>query len=406
VPTTPVSTDSLGVATATSWTFGVVAGPQSLVVSSPGVPSVTVHATVVPGAAAKLAFLVNPTNTVSGSAFAPTVQVRVQDANNNAVTTAGNSVTLAVTSGTGTVGAVLSGTSTVTAVNGVATFGGLGITTAGTAYTLTATSAGLTPAASSAFNITGPPPTLSSMTPSPIDAVFSTVPVTLAGTNFVADATAVSVNGGSVTAANVVVLNATSLTSNFNIAGGAPTTTENVTVTTASGTSSALPFTLYAVGSAPVQLGVSNGDSGGSSYDLDCPAGAVATGLNVRGGANVDQLQVVCQTVSGAARTLGAPTVTGAVGGAGGSPSVLSCPTNYILTGLSGRIGSGGSGLNDMIAGLCSPITGGSTVTTASVGSNFTGSIAFTSSCPVGLALTGIQGGAGDLLDRTQIKCR
>ncbi|MEO7084666.1 MAG: hypothetical protein ABI442_11230 [Gemmatimonadaceae bacterium] len=62
--------------------------------------------------------------------------------------------------------------------------------------------------------------------------------------------------------------------------------------------------------------------------------------------------------------------------------------------------------MNDMIARVCSPLFGGSMAATASVGSVFSGSIAYTATCPVGLALVGIQGGAGSLLDRTQIKCK
>jgi hypothetical protein len=128
--------------------------------------------------------------------------------------------------------------------------------------------------------------------------------------------------------------------------------------------------------------------------------------LNVQGGSNVDQIQVICQTVTGAARTFGPATTTAAVGGSGGSPATLACPAGYVMIGLTGRIGNGGSGVNDMIAVFCGPIGGGATVTTQSVGSNFSGSIAYGAACPLGLAVTGIQGGAGNLVDRTQIKCR
>ena len=72
----------------------------------------------------------------------------------------------------------------------------------------------------------------------------------------------------------------------------------------------------------------------------------------------------------------------------------LQCPANYLMIGLTGRIGSGGSGLNDEIAAVCAPLAGGATVNTASVGSNFSGSIAYTTVCPDGLAVAGLQGGA------------
>jgi hypothetical protein len=64
-------------------------------------------------------------------------------------------VTLAITSGTGTAGATLTCTANPKAASaGVDTFAGCKINTAGTGYTLTATSSGLTSIASTTFNIT------------------------------------------------------------------------------------------------------------------------------------------------------------------------------------------------------------------------------------------------------------
>ena len=103
---------------------------------------------------------------------------------------------------------------------------------------------------------------------------------------------------------------------------------------------------------------------------------------------------------------LGTVTTTGTAGGFGGNAFTLGCPAGYVMTGLTGRIGNGGSGLNDQIAAVCSPIAGGASTTTSSVGSNFGGSIGYTETCPAGLVMVGIQGGAGNLVDRTQIRCR
>src|SRR5439155_328361 len=93
-----------------------------------------------------------PTNTVAGVSISPAVQVTVQDAGLNTVTTSTASITVAI--GTNPGGGTLSGTLTASAVNGVATFSNLSINRTGTGYTLTAASAGLTGAISSAFNIT------------------------------------------------------------------------------------------------------------------------------------------------------------------------------------------------------------------------------------------------------------
>jgi len=104
-------------------------------------------------AATKLAISVQPGTATAGTAIAPAVQVTVQDAQGNTVTTATTSVTIAITGGTGTTGAVLGGTLTQAAVSGVATFGDLTIDKAGTGYTLTATATGLTAAATTAFAV-------------------------------------------------------------------------------------------------------------------------------------------------------------------------------------------------------------------------------------------------------------
>ena len=111
--------------------------------------SATFNITV--GAAAKLAFVQQPGNTVSGAAITPAMTVQIQDAAGNLVNSAA-SVTLAI--GTNPSAGTLSGTATVAAVAGVATFSGLSIDKAGVGYTLTATSGALTAAASSTFNIT------------------------------------------------------------------------------------------------------------------------------------------------------------------------------------------------------------------------------------------------------------
>jgi len=108
--------------------------------------------TISPAAASKLAFTVQPTNTVAGVAVAPAVQVTVRDAFDNTVTGSSATITLAI--GTNPGGGALSGTTTLAAVSGVATFSNLSIDKTGTGYTLTAASAGLTGATSSAFTIT------------------------------------------------------------------------------------------------------------------------------------------------------------------------------------------------------------------------------------------------------------
>jgi hypothetical protein len=99
---------------------------------------------------AKLAFVQQPSNALAGVAISPAVQVVIQDADGNVVTTATNPVTLALTAGTG-----LAGTLTVTPQNGIAAFNNLTLSTVGT-YTLSATSSGLTSATSAGFTVDMP----------------------------------------------------------------------------------------------------------------------------------------------------------------------------------------------------------------------------------------------------------
>ena len=101
--------------------------------------------------ATKLAFTVQPGTAAAGAAIAP-VQVAIQDASGNTVTSATTGVTVAL--GTKPSGASLSGTVTVAALNGVATFSTLSVNTVGTGYTLTAFASGLSGATSASFNVT------------------------------------------------------------------------------------------------------------------------------------------------------------------------------------------------------------------------------------------------------------
>lgn len=396
-PTTRTDADGT---TSNTMTLGSATGSASATATVAS-RSIRFTATVQSGVVSKLAFLTQPPTSHYPGATIPSVRVALQDAGGNQ-TPATNAVTIALAPNQyqGT----LHGTLTRAAVAGVATFDDLTIDQLGSGYRLIASSAGVAALTSNAFALTSH---LIDITPPNLDALFATVPFTLTGSGFVPGSTTVVVTGGQITVSNVSVQSSTTISGYFNIPGGAATSAEQISVSTILGASNTLPLGVHAVGMAPPVNGTAQGGGGGTAFALDCPTGAVGTGLNVRGGANVDQVQLVCQTITGTARTFGTATFTAAAGGSGGSLYTLMCPTDQILVGLTGRIGNGGSGLNDMIGGVCAPVSGsGQGSYTQTVGSNFGGSVAYTSLCAPGLAVAGLRGGAGNLVDRTQIVCR
>ena len=122
-------------------------------------PTPTVAPLATPGAAAKVAFTTQPPASTLYATGMANIVVAVQDAAGTTTTSTAN-VTIAITGGTGTGGGPVAGvltctsTLTVAAVSGLATFTGCQISRAGIAYSLTATSTGLSNGVSSTFNIT------------------------------------------------------------------------------------------------------------------------------------------------------------------------------------------------------------------------------------------------------------
>ncbi len=101
------------------------------------------------GPASKLTFTAQPTNTVAGQTIS-SVQVAVQDANGNTVTSSSAPITLSIANNPN--GGTLFG-ATAPTINGIATFSNLSINRAGIGYTLQAASGSLTSATSDSFNI-------------------------------------------------------------------------------------------------------------------------------------------------------------------------------------------------------------------------------------------------------------
>ncbi len=141
------------------------------------------------GTRSTLVFDTSPSaSTTAGVAFATQPSVSVQDSFGNVDTSFVGAISLAIKSGSGTPGATLAGTTTVNAVNGVASFSGLNITTAGSGYQLVASIGGLPSAASTAFDITPAAASALAVAAAPANTMagtaFATQPVIVAQDQF------------------------------------------------------------------------------------------------------------------------------------------------------------------------------------------------------------------------------
>ena len=125
-------TDANGIATVTSWTFGAVAGLNTVVATSPGLPSVAFSATTTGLPSQVVAFAGNNQAAVQGTAVTTLPAVRVTDLNGQGA--GGVQVTFLVTGG----GGIVTNATRLTDVTGVATVGSWTLG-AGTPNTLTAT---------------------------------------------------------------------------------------------------------------------------------------------------------------------------------------------------------------------------------------------------------------------------
>lgn len=149
--TTTVTSNSSGVASFTNLAITGSAGSRTLSFTAAAVTPVISNPIVVSVTPTQLTFIQQPTTGTVGQVLTPPVQVAIQDASGNTVTTSSSPVTIQLGSNPGT--ATLSGTLTVNAVNGVATFSNLVLDKPGTGYTLIASSSGLPSRTSAAFNI-------------------------------------------------------------------------------------------------------------------------------------------------------------------------------------------------------------------------------------------------------------
>jgi uncharacterized protein (TIGR03382 family) len=140
-----------GIATFSNLLLDKAGGGYALNASASGLGSVVSSSfAVLPAAADRLSFSVQPSRATAGASIAPAIQVQVLDRFNNLTT---STATVAVAIQTNPGGGTLSGTTSVAASGGVASFADLSIDRAAAGYRLSVTSTGLTSALSNLFDI-------------------------------------------------------------------------------------------------------------------------------------------------------------------------------------------------------------------------------------------------------------
>ncbi len=142
-----------GIATFSGLSVDKAGKGYTLVAEATGLtPATSTPFDITAGSSLRLAFITQPPASITAAAtMTPAVRVAIQDALGNTVSTANDTVTLALRANPGH--ATLTGTATVRAVSGVATFGGLRLDKAGQGYTLSATAAGRIGATSAPFAV-------------------------------------------------------------------------------------------------------------------------------------------------------------------------------------------------------------------------------------------------------------
>jgi hypothetical protein len=266
--TSTSTTDASGNAQAT-WKLGATVGAQSVTANGGTAGQVVFAATATAATPTKLVVTSAPTSGTATAALANFV-VTAQDANNNPVAAFTGPVTVSLSGGT--VGATLSGTTTVSAVGGVATFTALGIGKAGTAYTLTASASGLTPATSAPFDIVAGTANKLVFTGQPTDA--------LAGASVGTLSVAVQDASG-----NPITTFTSPVTLGLALNPGASAISGTATVNAVAGVATFTGISLNRPGSGYVFVASAVGLASGNSGTFSISIGAASTIALVSGGA-------------------------------------------------------------------------------------------------------------------------
>ena len=314
------TTNASGIATVSDWTLGPLAGTNTVTATATGSGisgnPVSFNATGTASGATQLSITTQPSSTAqSGAIFAAQPVIQLRDANGNAVSQAGVSVT--VTASGGTLGGTASAT---TNASGVATFSGLSISGLVGGYTLTFHSTGLTSVTSGNIALSaGAAATIATSagdaqsapvgTAVPIDPA---VLVTDAAGNPVAGRSvtfAVATGGGSITGGNATT-NASGIATVGSWTLGATAGPNTLTATSAGLSGSPLTFTATGTTGSATQLAITTQPSATAQSGIDIATQPVVR-LRDGNGNNVSQANVdITATVSTGGTITGTLTVS------------------------------------------------------------------------------------------------
>jgi hypothetical protein len=223
----------------------------------------------------------------------------------------------------------------------------------------------------------GGAPTLASVSPNS-GVQGNNVGVTLTGTNFVAPAT-VNFGGAGVTVAGTTVTNSTTVTATFNIAANAALGAQNVSVTTAGGTSGNVTFTVNPPAPTLTSLSQTTGVQGtsvgvtltGTNFVAPATVNFGGAGVTVTGTTVMNSTTITATFNIAANAALGAQIVSvTTAGGTSGNVAFTVNPPAPTLTSLSQTTGVQGTSVGVTLTGtnFVAPATvnfGGAGVTVA-----------------------------------------
>ena len=241
---------------------------------TPGSTNITVTALPAP-AAAKLAFSIQPASTVAGDAMSPAVQVEIQDAAGNRITSSRDPVTIAFGNNAGS--GTLAGTKVVNAINGIASFSGLWVNKAAAGYTLAAASGSLTGATSDPFTISAGAPAKLAFSQQPTPTQAGNVSITPAVTVTIADQFD---NAVTTATNNVTVAIGTNPWKNVFGTGGATISGPALTLAAVAGVATFPGLKIDKPGPAYTLSGSATGltNATSSAFNINMAVGAIATG--------------------------------------------------------------------------------------------------------------------------------